>query len=161
MLTHKKYYALLMGFLILLCSLTKGQIIRPFTQIFSKNIKGGTAIFGNTSMQIIDNSTANLQKMNESGNLANGVGGVGFSQYGNDEENMQPVITDLQIPILNIIQGAENWNYNNPNNDLGTSWRTLNNPSDNWVNTNGNFGYGRNQNTTIPHAVTNYFLKTI
>jgi hypothetical protein len=161
MLTHKKYLSLLMGLTVLACPLIKGQTIRPFTQIFSQNIKGGTAIFGNTSMQIIDNSTANLQKMNESGNPANGVGGYGFSQYGNDEENMQPVIADFQIPILNLIQAGENWNYSSSNSDLGTSWQALNKPAGNWINTNGSFGYGRNQNTTIPHAVTNYFLKTI
>jgi len=161
MLAHKKYPALLMGLSLLFCSLTKGQNIRPFTKIFSQNIKGSTAIFGNTSMQIIDNSTANLEKMNESGTAANGVGGIGFSQYGNDEENMQPVITDFQIPILNLIQSANSWNYNDISVDLGTSWQTLNNPSGNWANTNGNFGYGRNQNTTIKHAVTNYFLKTV
>ncbi len=146
---------------MLLCPVVKGQNIRPFTQIFSQNIKGGTAIFGNTSMQIIDNSTANLLKMNESGNPANGVGGVGFSQYGNDEENMQPVITDFQIPILNVIQAGESWNYNFPNTDLGSSWQTLNNPTDNWVNSNASFGYNRNQNTTLLPAATNYFLKTI
>ncbi len=161
MLTHKKYFALSIGLSILFCSLIKGQNIRPFTQIFSQNIKGGTAIFGNSSMQIIDNSTANLEKMNESGNAANGVGGIGFSQYGNDEENMQPVITDFQIPIINLIQSANSWNYNDINVDLGTSWQTLNNPLGNWTSTNGNFGYGRNQNTTIKHAVTNYFLKTV
>ena len=161
MLTHKKYYALSIGLLIFLCSLVKGQNIRPFTQIFSQNIKGGTAIFGNTSMQIIDNSTANLQKMNETGNAANGVGGLGFSLYGNDEENMQAVITDFQIPILNVIQAGETWNYNFPNHDLGTVWKTLNNPTDNWVNSSGSFGYNRNQNTTVPTAATNYFLKTI
>ena len=161
MLTHKKYSALSIGLSILFCSLIKGQNIRPFTQIFSQNIKGGTAIFGNSSMQIIDNSTANLEKMNESGNAANGVGGIGFSQYGNDEENMQPVITDFQIPIINLIQSANSWNYNDINVDLGTSWQTLNNPLGNWTSTNGNFGYGRNQNTTIKHAVTNYFLKTV
>ena len=161
MLTHKKYFALFIGLSVLFCSLTKGQNIRPFTQIFSQNIKGGTAIFGNSSMQIIDNSTANLEKMNESGTTANGVGGIGFSRYGNDEENMQPVITDFQIPILNLIQSADSWNYNDIGVDLGTSWQTLNNPADNWANTNGNFGYGGNQNTTIKHAVTNYFLKTV
>ena len=150
-----------MGYTLLFCSLVKGQNIRPFTQIFSQNMKGGTAIFGNTSMQIIDNSIANFQKMNESGNATNGVGGLGFSQYGNDDENMQPVITDFQIPILNLIQAGELWNYNFPNHDLGTSWQALNNPTDGWVNSNGSFGYNRNQNTIIPHGNTSYFLKTI
>ena len=161
MLTHKKFLALYMGFLVLLCSSVNGQIIRPYTPIFSQNIKGATAIFGNTSMQIIDNSTANLQKMNESGDAGNGVGGIGFSQFGNDEENMQPVITDFQLPILNIISAAEKWNYNNPNSNLGTGWHTNINSTSNWVNSNGSFGYGTIQNTTIPNAKTNYFFKSV
>ncbi len=161
MLTHKKYFALLIGLSFLLCAFVKGQNIRPFTEIFSQNIKGATAIFGNTSMQIIDNSTANLLKMNESGNTANGVGGLGFSQYGNDEENMLPVIIDLQMQILNVIQAGEIWNYNYPDSDLGTAWQTLNNPTLNWLSSNSSFGYNRNQLTTIPQASTNYFLKTI
>ncbi len=161
MLTHKNYFALFIGLSSLLCPCAKGQGIRPFTPIFSQNIKGATTIFGNTSMQIIDNSTANLVKMNESGNPDNGVGGIGFSQYGNDEENMQPVITDFQIPILNVIPAGDTWNYNFPNSDLGNSWQTLNNPTGNWINLNASFGYNRNQNTTITHATTNYFLKTI
>ena len=107
MLTYKKFLALYMGLIVLLCSSVNGQIIRPYTPIFSQNIKGATGIFGNTSMQIIDNSTANLQKMNESGDAGNGIGGIGFSQFGNDEENMQPVITDFQLSILNIISAAE------------------------------------------------------
>lgn len=150
-----------MGLLVLLCSSVNGQIIRPYSPIFSQNIKGATAIFGNTSMQIIDNSTANLQKMNESGNASNGIGGIGFSQFGNDEENMQPVINDFQLPILNIISGGENWNYNNPNSNLGTGWHAIINSTSNWVNSNGSFGYGTNQNTTIPHANTNYFYNSV
>ena len=118
MLTHKKYFALLIGLSLSLCPFVNGQNIRPFTPIFSQNMKGSAAIFGNTSMQIIDNSTANLLKMNESGNPSNGVGGLGFSQYGNDEENMLSVITDFQIPILNVIQAGETWNYNFPNSFL-------------------------------------------
>lgn len=45
-------------------------------------------MFGNTMMHIVDNNAVNLTKMNETGNAANGVGGLGFSQYGNDNSNM-------------------------------------------------------------------------
>ncbi len=62
--------------------------IRPYTQVYSENLKGGTAMFGNTIMHIVDNNSVNLTKMNQTGNAANGVGGLGFSQYGNDNENM-------------------------------------------------------------------------
>ncbi len=161
MLAQKKNVVLLIGLSILFCNIVQGQIIRPYTSIFSQNLQGGTAIFGNTSMQIIDNSTANLQKMNESGVANNGFGGIGFSQYGNDGENMQPVITDLQLPILNVISAAENWNYNNPNSNLGTGWQNKINSTSDWVNLKGSFGYGTIQNTTIAHAKTNYFYKPV
>ncbi len=161
MLTYKKNAKLLLGIFMLCAALSKGQNIRPYTQVFSQNLKGGTAIFGNTSMQIIDNSTANLTKMNESGVASNGVGGIGFSQWGNDLENMQPVITDMQLPILNVFSNGSTWKYNNPNSDLGNAWRTLNNPSLNWVSGTGSFGYGSSQTVSIPPAPTNYFLKTV
>ena len=161
MLTHKKNVALLTGIALLFCTLVHAQIVRPYTPIFSQNLHGGTAIFGNTSMQVINNSVANLQKMNESGVANNGVGGIGFSQYGNDGENMQPVITDLQLQILNIISAADEWNYNNPNSNLGSGWQTNSMSTSAWVNLNGSFGYGRNENTTIPRAKTNYFYKSV
>ena len=161
MLTNKKYVALLTGLLSVVCSLVNGQNIRPFTSVFSQNFKGGTAIFGNTSMQIIDNSTANLLKMNETGNASNGIGGLGFSQYGNDEENMQAVMTDFQQPILNVIKAGENWLYNTTGADLGAGWRTITTPSNSWLNTGASFGYGRNQHSTITHSVTSYFVKNI
>ena len=146
---------------MLLTAVAQAQNIRPYTQIFSQNLKGGTTIFGNTSMQIIDNSTANLTKMNETGNAGNAVGGIGFSQYGNDGENMQPVITDVQLQNLNVFNTGSTWNYNNPNSDQGTLWRTLNNPTTNWVSNTGSFGYGSSQTITIPAARTHYFLKTV
>ena len=161
MLAHKKCFTLFMGFCFVLFTIVKGQIIRSYTSIFSQNIHGGTTIFGNTSMQIIDNSVANIQKMNESGNPNNGIGGIGFSQFGNDEENMQPVITDFQIPVLSLINSSENWNYRNSSTDLGIGWQTNIVSSPNWVNSNGSFGYGINHNTSIPHAITNYFHKQV
>lgn len=161
MLTLLKNKLLLTGLSLLVGATLTAQFIRPYSQVFSQNIKGGTAIFGNTSMQVIDNSTANLIKMNETGEAANGVGGIGFSQYGNDGENMQPVITDLQLPVLNVFSDGSTWSYNNPNSDQGTAWRTLTNPTLNWVNATGSFGYNSTQTVTIPPAVTNYFLKTV
>ncbi len=161
MLTFLQNKILLPGLLMLLANATTAQFIRPYSQVFSQNIKGGTAIFGNTSMQIIANSVADSVKMNHSGDAANGVGGIGFSQYGNDGENMQPVITDLQLPVLNVFSAGSTWNYNNPNSDQGTAWRTLANPTLNWVSATGSFGYGNTETVTIPPAITNYFLKTV
>ncbi len=62
--------------------------IRPYTLAYSENLKGATTMFGNTVLHIVDNGTPNLTKMNQTGNAANGVGGLGFSQYGNDNQNM-------------------------------------------------------------------------
>jgi uncharacterized repeat protein (TIGR01451 family) len=79
----------------LLCSVLQAQtIIRPFTQVYSENLKGALTMFGNGIFHIIDNNTVNLVKMNETGNSANGVGGIGFSQYGNDNQNMQFIDID-------------------------------------------------------------------
>jgi len=55
---------------------------RAYSIVYSDNIRGGSTIFGNTLLQIIDNDTVNTTKMN--GNSANGN-----SVYGNNRENMQ------------------------------------------------------------------------
>ena len=161
MLTFLQNKILLTGLVFFVVTTAAAQFIRPYSQVFSQNIKGGTAIFGNTSMQIVDNSVANLTKMNESGDASNTSGGIGFSQYGNDNENMQAVITDLQLPVLNVFSMSSTWSYNNPNSDQGTGWRTLVNPTVNWVSATGSFGYGNTETVTIPPAVTNYFLKNV
>ncbi|MFC4261356.1 T9SS type A sorting domain-containing protein [Ferruginibacter yonginensis] len=145
----------------MVCAQMYAQNIRPYTQVFSQNLKGGTAIFGNTITHIVDNNVANTTKMNESSVASNGVGGLGFSQYGNDGENIQPVLIDATLPVVNIFNSASNWFYNNPNSDQGTAWRTLANPTTNWVSATGTFGYGASQTVTIPSARTHYFLKNI
>lgn len=72
--------------------------IRSYTQIYSENLKGGSALFGNTSMHIIDNNAVNLVKMNQISDPNNGQGGVGFTQYGNDNQNMQFARIDNSTP---------------------------------------------------------------
>jgi uncharacterized repeat protein (TIGR01451 family) len=137
---------------------------RPYTQVFSQNLKGGTAIFGNTSMHVLNGSIVETTKMNETGDAANGQGGIGFSQYGNDNANMQPVNIDYVLPAnLTVFNSGSSWRYNNPCTDQGTAWRTLASPpAINWVNATGSFGYGRGESVTIPSGFkTNYFLKTV
>jgi uncharacterized repeat protein (TIGR01451 family) len=138
-------------------------VIRPYTLIYSDNIKGGTAVFGNTSMHIIDNNVANTTKMNETGNAANGQGGVGFSQYGNDNENMQFADVDGSIASTTIFStGASSWRYLANGSNQGIAWRTLVNPGSPWTTANASFGYNRSQTTTISSGnVTSYYLKTI
>ncbi len=61
---------------------------RSYGLVYSENIKGGTAMFGNTLLNIVkSDSSVNLVKMND--NSANGN-----STYGNDNENMQYVDID-------------------------------------------------------------------
>jgi len=69
--------------------------IRAYQQIYSDNLKGGTTVIGNTGMHILNtDGTVNLTQMNEIGNAANGLGGFGFTQYGNDNSNMQFIDID-------------------------------------------------------------------
>lgn len=89
-------------FLVMLSATAFSQTtIRPFTQVYSENLKGGTTTLGNTILNIVDNNTVNLIKMNESSNAANGVGGIGFSQYGNDNQNMQYIDIDGTAGTVN------------------------------------------------------------
>jgi uncharacterized repeat protein (TIGR01451 family) len=163
MLTTLQKTAKLLALILLLTYTVKAQI-RPYTQVFSQNLKGGTAIIGNTSMHVISGNAVQITQMNETGNTANGQGGIGFSQYGNDNNNMQPASIDFfSNPNLTVFNSGSSWSYNNPNTDQGTAWRTLTSPpAVNWVNATGTFGYGRGESITIPTGFnTNYFLKTV
>ncbi len=165
MLTSLNKSAIVFALALCIYNFASAQI-RPYTQVFSQNLKGGTVIFGNTMMHIVDNSSPNLTKMNETSNAGNGVGGLGFSIYGNDNENMQPINNDAVfiVPPLTVFNSASTWNYNNPNTDQGTAWQTLSAPPPvNWVSGTGTFGYGAPPETiTIPDGnTTNYFLKTV
>lgn len=65
--------------------------ITAYNQVYSAVIKGGTASIGNTSMHIVNgnNGSVRTNRMNEIGTANNGQGGIGYTQYGNDDENMQ------------------------------------------------------------------------
>ena len=132
--------------------------VRPYTQVYSENLKGGSVIFGNTIMQIIDNNAVNLTKMN---GLANA--NTGLTQYGNDNENMQFADVDVTPANLTVFSlGAAGWKYLVDGSDQGTAWRTLNNPASPWTGGTSSFGYNHSQTTTIASGkVTAYFLKTI
>jgi uncharacterized repeat protein (TIGR01451 family) len=163
MLTILPKTAKLLALILLLTTAVTAQI-RPYTQVFSQNLKGGTTIFGNTSMHVLNGSVVELTQMNETGNAANGQGGIGFSQYGNDNNNMQPANIDFYTTSnLTVFNSASSWSYNNPNTDQGTAWRTIAAPPAlNWINATGSFGYNRGESITIPTGFrTNYFLKTV
>jgi len=76
--------------------------IRNFSQMYSENLRGGTTMFGNTILHIVNeiDNTVNTAFMNETNDPNNGFGGIGFAQHGNDNENMQFVdIDDFQSTI--------------------------------------------------------------
>ncbi|HWH62230.1 MAG TPA: hypothetical protein VNS50_03115, partial [Ginsengibacter sp.] len=71
---------LLMEFYIIsACSVVNAQA-RNYNLVYSDNIKGSTAIFGNTLLQVINKDTINTIKMNDNNINGNSV-------YGNDNEN--------------------------------------------------------------------------
>ena len=86
---------------ILTINLSAQNSIRAFSQIYSENLKGGTTMFGNGILHIIENNTVNLTKMNQTSNANNGVGGIGYSQYGNDGSNMQQIDIDNNSSTVN------------------------------------------------------------
>jgi len=76
--------------------------IRNFSQMYSENLRGGTTMFGNTILHIVNeiDNTVNTAFMNETNDANNGFGGIGFAQHGNDNENMQFVdVDDFQSTI--------------------------------------------------------------
>ncbi len=161
---YSKFMCLIINISLLFFStITTAQVIKPYSIIYSDNIKGSSTILGNTIMHIINSGTPNTTKMNESGNAANGQGGLGFSQYGNDDENMQ--FTDVDGSNANgnfIAYGAANWRYLDDGTDQGTAWRNFNNPSSPWINATASFGRGLSENTTVNNGhFTNYFVKSI
>ena len=113
---------------LVLCFTASAQLsIRPYTQIYSENLRGSCVLFGNTSMNIVDADTISTSKIEETGNPLNGVGGLGYSQYGNDFENMQ--FTDIDVTPANIQLfglGAAGWKYLADGSNQGTSWLNLN-----------------------------------
>ncbi len=80
------WFLLMEFYIISACSVVNAQV-RNYNLVYSDNIKGGTAIFGNTLLQVINKDTINTIKMND--NSVNGN-----SVYGNDNENMQNVDID-------------------------------------------------------------------
>lgn len=80
--------------------------IRAFNLVYSENLRGGTTMLGNSMLHIIDNNAVNLVKMNQTSDPNNGVGGIGFSQYGNDNSNMQQIDID-NVPATRNSSSAD------------------------------------------------------
>lgn len=149
-------------FLLKVSSVEAQFNIRPYSQVYSENLRGSCVLFGNTSMNIMDADTVSTTKANETGDPLNLFGGLGYSEYGNDFENMQ--FTDIDATPANLLafsMGASGWKYLADGSDQGTSWRLLNDP-DRWIAGTASFGYGHSEFTTIPAGnITSYFVKTV
>lgn len=74
-------------FLLLIFSFEAQSQTRNYSLVYSDNIKGGTTLFGNTLLQVVDNGIANTVKMNDNSINGNSI-------YVNDLENMQYVDID-------------------------------------------------------------------
>jgi len=79
----KNLYRFVINFsLFFIISFSAQSQARSYGLVYSDNIKGGTTMFGNTLLQIVDNGVVDTLKMND--NRINGN-----SIYGNDLQNMQ------------------------------------------------------------------------
>ncbi|MEO7523645.1 MAG: DUF11 domain-containing protein [Ferruginibacter sp.] len=85
---------------IFLCMFCTGvanaqRIIKPHTLAYSENLKGGTVMFGNTMMHVLDSSgtAPDLSIMNEPSDPNNGVG-IGNAIWGNDNVYMDFIDID-------------------------------------------------------------------
>ncbi len=109
----KKIYTFIVCSAALLLTVpVAAQVIRPYGLLFSDNIRGGCTMFGNTITHIVENGAVNTFKMNETGNAQNTSGGIGFSQYGNDNSNIQFADVDGTLPLTSpIFSFGSNWKY--------------------------------------------------
>ena len=132
--------------------------IRPYTQVYSENLKGGTVMFGNTSMNIIDNGAVNLTKMN---GLT--IPATGLTPYGNDNQNMQ--FADVDATPANLTSfslGASGWKYLANGSNQGTAWRTTAFNDSAWQSGAAELGYGDNPVTVLTASkITYYFRNTV
>lgn len=88
LLKKRKAKALILSIALYSTSVISHAQVRSYNLVYSDNIKGGTEMFGNTLLNIVNiDGSVNTTKMN--GNSANGN-----STYGNDNENMQYVDID-------------------------------------------------------------------
>ena len=90
-------------FVITMHQNTSAQLTaRSFGLVYSKNTRGGVTTIGNTVMNAVNtNGTPNLTYMNETSNPNNGQGGLGFSQYGNDNSDMRQLDIDAVSSTYN------------------------------------------------------------
>jgi len=76
LLKNKSRLLLMAAYFITTSAMVQAQA-RNYNLVYSDNIKGGTAIFGNTLLQVINKDTINTQKMNDNNADGNSIYGNG------------------------------------------------------------------------------------
>ncbi len=93
-----KFIVAYVSVLVFSLSFSFGQVIRPYSLVYSTNMKGGHVMFGNTSMTIF--SSQNVPDTAKANYFQNGTNGT-TSIYGNDNSNMQYVDVDTVASTFN------------------------------------------------------------
>lgn len=143
----------------------QAQVVRNYGLVYSDNLKGGHAMFGNTIMAIKDNS-GNIQtsQMNDFATYSYGA----TSQYDNNNSNMQFVDVDANIANTAIMNYGDQWKYYSLNNytaspaDISAlNWKQAGySEASNWTNSNTAFGFGETgTNSPVQTNRTTYYLR--
>ncbi len=167
--THRsKFYSSLIAVILVLLTASglNAQVVRPYANIYSDNIRGGHIIIGNTITAIYSSGSGstgivNTSQMNDFSTSGTGNYTYGrTSAYGNDNSNIQFVDVDGIIPSTTLIATVAQWNYSNANAEPA-----------NWPNIStlpggpgaSPLGYGPTgtTGTTLTDRRTYYFTRTV
>jgi uncharacterized repeat protein (TIGR01451 family) len=118
---QKNHFFHIISFAIvfLSASLIHAQVIRPYSIIYSDNLRGGHTVIGNTMTAIYTSGSGstgiiNTAQMNDFSTSGSGNYTYGrTSAYGNDNSNIQLVDVDGILPPTSIIATGDQWNYSN------------------------------------------------
>lgn len=108
---------LIVALSLLIVSQLNGQVVRPYTNIYSDNIRGGHTIIGNTITAIYTSGSGstgivNTAQMNDFNTSGTGDYTYGrTSAYGNDISNIQFVDVDGIVPSTPLIVTGDTWNF--------------------------------------------------
>ena len=159
-------FSLATGVAFMATTLISAQVVRPYTLIYSDNIRGGHTIIGNTITAVYSSGsgstgTVNLAQMNDfstsgTGSYTNGR----TSAYGNDNSNIQFVDVDGIIPSTPLIISGDFWNYSSTN-AQPASWPAVNTLPDGPGATPLGYGPTGTVKTTLTDRRTYYFTKTV
>lgn len=176
--TRNKFLTLLVTVIFLIpVSQLRAQVIRPYSNVYSDNIRGGHSIIGNTITAIFSSGsgstgTVNTASMNDFSTSGTGNYTYGrTSAYGNDNSNIQLVDVDGGGSTTQVMANGGMWRYYSLNNynavppDIaGLNWMADNyNDASNWTNTaNNSNAFGFNETGVNSPVQTNretYYLR--